>query len=95
MAKICQRYIPQNTAECTSWALRVFQSWRDQRNKSVEEQCPDDLLESLIADRLNYGCHASLLKSVARMDGVQGPNFMSRKDPAFRDLTGAVQVRYR
>ena len=25
------------------------------------------------------------------MDGVQGPNFISRKDPAFRDLTGAVE----
>jgi len=27
--------------------------------------------------------------------GVACPNFMSRKDPAFRDLTGALQVRYR
>ena len=51
MVKICQGYVSQNTAKCTSRALRVFQSWRDQRNKSVEEQCPDDLLEFPIVDR--------------------------------------------
>ena len=51
MAKICQGCVPQNTAKCTSWTLRVFQSWCDQRNNSVEEQCPDDLLESPIVDR--------------------------------------------
>lgn len=27
--------------------------------------------------------------------GVICPNFMDRKDPHFRDLTGAIQVRYR
>lgn len=65
------------------------------------------------------GCHASLLKPIARMEnriplvqltifwldsaiiqscvpsGVECPNFMSRKDPAFCDLTGTLQVRYR
>ena len=120
MAKICQGYVPKNTAKCNGWALRVFKSWRDERNKSVEEQCPDDLLESPVVDRLNYWLSRfvvevrredgqpyppatinNLLAGLYRFSkscsptGAQCPNFMSRNDPAFRELTGAVQVHYK
>ena len=54
MAKICQGYMPQNTAKSTSWGLRVFRAWRDHRNKSVAEQCPADLLEVPTVEHLNY-----------------------------------------
>ena len=40
--------------EFTSWAVRVFQSWREQRNKHVTEQCPEKLLEEPTVELLNY-----------------------------------------
>ena len=120
MVKTCQGYVPKNTAKCNGWALCVFKSWRDERNKSVKEQCPDDLLESPVVDRLNYWLSRfvvevrhedgqpyppaainNLLAGLYHFSkscsptGAQCPNFMSRKDPVFRELTGAVLVRYK
>ena len=120
MRKICQGYIPPNTSKSTSWAVRVFQSWREQRNKSISELCPEKLLEEPTVENLNYWLSRFVIE-VRREDGkpyppasinnilaglyrysrsclptgVECPNFMNRKDACFRDLTGAVQVRYR
>ena len=54
MGKICQGYVLSNTRKSTSWAVRVFQSWREQRNKHVTEQCPEKLLEKPTVELLNY-----------------------------------------
>lgn len=54
MEKICQGYIPKNTTKSSDWALRVFQAWRKQQSeRSIEEHCPDNLLEVPRADSLD------------------------------------------
>ena len=117
MAKICQGYVPPNTTKCTSWALRVFRAWHEERNKHLVEQCPENLLEKPTVDRwlsrfvidvrredgkpYPPALINNILAGLYRYSkscvptGVVCPNFMSRKDPSFRDLTGAIQVRYR
>lgn len=45
-----QPYIPKQTQQCNSWALGVFRSWADNRNKETPLdalKCPTDLLEGL------------------------------------------------
>ena len=54
MTKICEGFIPKNTAKATTWALRVFFAWRNERNRSVDEQCPENLLEEPVVESLNY-----------------------------------------
>ena len=68
LAKICEGYVPSNTTKSTSWALRVFRSWRKQRNKRVAERCPENLLEQPVVDRLNY-CLSRFVVDVRREDG--------------------------
>ena len=33
MNKICKGYVPQNTNKATGWALRVFNTWQNERNR--------------------------------------------------------------
>ena len=47
---ICRGYVPQNTKKATSWAVRAFEQWRDQRNEKSSEECPSDLLEKPTAE---------------------------------------------
>lgn len=49
-------YVPSNTKKNTSWALGVFNTWREERNKDEKsaEQCPLDLLERPTALSLNH-----------------------------------------
>ena len=98
----------------------MFKSWREERNKCVSEQCPENLVTEPTAEYLNYWLSRFVVE-IRREDGkpyapasinnilsalycfskscvptgVVCPNFMNRKDPCFRDLTGAIQVRYR
>lgn len=72
MAKICWEYVPQNTAKSTTWALQVFQAWRDQHNKNVAEQCPENLLEAPTVDRLNYWLSRFVVEA-HRKDGKPYP----------------------
>ena len=120
MTKICEGFIPKNTAKATTWALRVFFAWRNERNRSVDEQCPENLLEEPVVESLNYWLSrfvvearrddgkpypATSLKNIlaglyrhaksCAPKGKSVPDFMSRKDPSFRDLTGAIQVQFR
>ena len=53
MSDICKGYVPQNTHKATTWALRVFNAWRQERNRVATEKCPDDLLESPDVGNLN------------------------------------------
>ena len=69
MSKICQGYI---TTKSISWAVRVFRSWCDERNKRVEEQCPETLLEEPTVDNLNYWLSRFVVE-VSREDGKPYP----------------------
>ena len=53
MSDICKGYVLQNTDKATTWALRVFNAWRQERNRVATEKCPDDLLESPDVGTLN------------------------------------------
>ena len=120
MEKICEGYVPKNTSKSTSWALRVFRTWREQRNEHEDDKCPETLLEEPQVELLNFWLSRfvmearredgkpyppssinNILSGLYRFSktcvpkGMVCPNFMNRKDPLFRDLTGAIQVRYR
>ena len=46
MGTICKGVLPSNTKKATSWAVRVFEEWRRERNATTtSEQCPLELLE--------------------------------------------------
>ena len=48
MGTICRGVVPSNTKKATSWAVRVFEEWRRERNATATgEQCPLELLEKL------------------------------------------------
>ena len=118
MGTICKGVVPSNTKKATSWAVRVFDEWRLERNATATgEQCPLELLEKPDAHSLNYWLSRFVVE-MRRADGdpyppttisnvLAGiyrycksfvpdcPNFMDRKNHRFRDLTGALQVRYR
>ncbi len=119
MERICQGVVPKNTQKSTSWAVRVFEEWRAQRNKATSdsgEQCPASL-QRPIGALLNYWL-SRFVTEARREDGQPYPpstisgllaglyrnckqydrnclNFMNRKDSQFREITGALQVRYR
>ena len=54
MKEICQGHIPRNTNKATNWALKVFQSWREQRGVQQDGICPVDPLETNNAELLNF-----------------------------------------
>ena len=117
---MCRVHSEKNTKKCTSWALRVFEQWRTERNGGNEEVCPENLLEEPKSDLLNYWL-ARFVVEIRREDSksypatsIKGvlaglywysyecvptrvvcPNFMNRRDPCFRDLMGALQVKFR
>ena len=53
MRKICKGYVPPNTDKATTWAVRVFNSWRQERDKTSTEKCPESLLGSTDVASLN------------------------------------------
>ena len=58
MGTICRGVVPSNTKKATSWAVRVFEEWRRERNATATgEQCPLELLEKLT------GCRSVTLPS--------------------------------
>ena len=62
-----------NTEKSTTWAVRVFEEWRKQRNtKEAEEKCPDNLLEKPVAHDLNYWL-ARFVVEARRSDGQPYP----------------------
>ena len=55
MAVISKGYVPQSTQKNTAWVLRVFLEWKAERNKTASgEKCPEDLLDSFNAQKLNH-----------------------------------------
>ena len=72
MSKICEGYVPLNTAKATKWALKVFKQWREPRNAANVEQCPDNLLLEPCMEQLNY-CLSRFVVEARREDGMPYP----------------------
>ena len=72
MKEICQGYIPRNTNKATNRALKVFQSWREQRGEQQDGICPVDLLEANNAELLNF-CLSRFVVEARREDGKSYP----------------------
>ena len=54
MSDNCKGYVPQKKRKkATTWALHVFNAWRQERNRVATEKCPDDLLERRDVGNLN------------------------------------------
>ena len=54
MQRICKEFVSRNTQKATDWARRVFEEWRDNRNKCGKEKCPSTLVENPDVGTLNY-----------------------------------------
>ena len=118
MVDICKGFTPANTDKCTKWAVGVFSSWVEERNRRcVDDRCLIDLLKKPNGERLNHWLSRFAVEA-RRSDGEQyppetlanllgglsrrskkfdpsAPNFMDKKNSTFKELYGALQVRYR
>ena len=72
MKEICQGYIPRNSNKATNRALKVFQSWREQRGEQQDGICPVDLLETNNAELLNFWLSRFVVEA-RREDGKSYP----------------------
>ena len=72
MKEICQGYIPRNTNKATNRALKVFESWREQRGEQQGGICPVDLLETKNAELLNFWLSRFVVEA-RREDGKSYP----------------------
>ena len=54
MQEICQGCVPRNTSKATNWAIKMFQSWREQWGKQEDGICPVDILESNNVELINF-----------------------------------------
>ena len=69
MEKICEGYVPKNTSESTSWALRIFRAWREQRK---DDKCPETLLEDPQVELLSFWLSRFIMEA-RREDGKPYP----------------------
>ena len=47
LSELSKGLIPENTSKSTKWALKVFDQWRDARNKRYpDDPVPDELLSA-------------------------------------------------
>ena len=73
MEEICKGFVPANTKKATTWAVRAFEQWREERNNSsCGEMCPVDLLEKPSAEALNRWLPCFVVKA-RREDGKPYP----------------------
>ena len=54
MSKICSIYIPPTTKRYTTWAVRMFDQWREEHNTQSSKQCLLDLLGKPSVKALNH-----------------------------------------
>ena len=55
MSRICSSFVRKNMEKNTSWSMKVYDEWREQRNSiDTSNQCPDDLLKRPDINSLNY-----------------------------------------
>ena len=72
MQRICEGFVPKNTQKANNWDRRVFEEWRDNRNKCAIEKCPSTLLEHPEVGALNYWLARFVVK-VWQTDGEPYP----------------------
>ena len=84
MEKVCQGYVPVNTSKSTNWSLRVFNAWREERNKCSLEQCPDNLLKEPNSECWNYWLSRFVI-GARRADGKPYP-------PATINIPGSIAL---
>ena len=89
MGTICRGVVPSNTKKATSWAVRVFEEWRRERNATATgEQCPLELLEKLT------GCRSVTLPSPRHEQPKMSPYSPLQMVPIFPGETGEVNLRF-
>ena len=89
MGTIFRGVVPSNTKKATSWAVRVFEEWRRERNaKATGEQCPLELLEKLT------GCRSVTLPSPRHEQPKMSPYSPLQMVPIFPGETGEVNLRF-
>ena len=89
MGTICRDVVPSNTKKATSWAFRVFEEWRRERNATATgEQCPLELLEKLT------GCRSVTLPSPRHEQPKISPYSPLQMVPIFPGETGEVNRRF-
>ena len=71
--KSSKGYIPKNTSRSTSWAVRVFTQWIEQRNKHMEITYPLDLLEKAYGHSIICECLQRFVSEARRADGTNYP----------------------
>ena len=72
MDRVCGGFVLQNTKRSTNWALRSFKQWKEHRNSTATELCPEKLLEQPNAELLNYWLARSVVE-IRREDGENYP----------------------
>ena len=89
MGTICRGVVPSNTKKATSWAVRVFEEWKRERNATATgEQCPLELLEKLT------GCRSITLPSPRHEQPKMSPYSPLQMVPIFPGETGEVNLRF-
>ena len=66
--KVCEGFTPKSTQRSTEWAVRVFDTWRKERNKKCAEKCPGDLFDRPTLPLLNKWLSAFVVEA-RREDG--------------------------
>ena len=62
----------KNTQRNNTWALKLFQEWRVDRNKRSEKLCPEDLLDNPDPKKLNHWL-SRFVTEVRKQDGQPYP----------------------
>lgn len=65
--------IPKNTSRNTSWAVRVFNQWIEQRNKRSDVSYPTDLLKKSYDSEVICECLQRFVSEARRTDGTEYP----------------------
>ena len=71
--KFSKGVVPKNTSKSTSWAVRVFNEWIEQRNKRAQNQYPNDLLEKEYNCSILCECLKRFVSEARRGDGTPYP----------------------
>jgi hypothetical protein len=77
MSEISKGYVPTNTAKQTSWAIRIFNDWRSERNSAVTDEsdmCPNDLFEVADGQKINFW----LSRFVAEVKNAKGERYPAK-----------------
>ena len=72
--ELVRGYVPLNTANNTSWVMKVFRDWRAERSTkaSPDEECPGELLNNPDVAILNFWL-PRFVSEIRRQDGKPYP----------------------